>query len=238
MHRTRIASAILSGTLGMFCLSAVATDRHDRDDRDDRDFKHHGHADSALIAARQTLFGIENVDSKGRVRKGKVILSWASNTTYVASVLGRVILLDSYINRPELPTTPIDRRRTPILPQDFIAARPEAIFLGHGHGDHADNAAYVAKWTNATIYASAETCVAMQADVDRMWNDPNAVNGGVKIIPNNQPVDCVAVVPAGSRPGNYDETLDRSRAARLRQLDPQACILAFKFIHSGTAPVD
>ena len=93
--------------------------------------------------------------------------SWASNTTYVASVLGRVILLDSYINRPELPTTPIDRRRTPILPQDFIDARPEAIFLGHGHGDHADNAAYVAKWTGATIYASSETCDAMQVDVQR-----------------------------------------------------------------------
>jgi glyoxylase-like metal-dependent hydrolase (beta-lactamase superfamily II) len=39
----------------------------------------------------------------------------------------------------------LDKRRTPILPQDFIDVGPEAIFLGHGHGDHADNAAYVAK---------------------------------------------------------------------------------------------
>ena len=238
MKRTRIASAILSGTLGMFCLSAVATDRNDRDDRDDRDFKHHGHADPALIAARQKFFGIENVDSNGRVRKDKVILAWASNTTYVASVLGRVILLDAYINRPELPTTPIDRRRSPILPQDFIDARPEAIFLGHGHGDHADNAAYVAKWTNATIYASAETCVAMQADVAKMWADPNTVNGGAKVIPNSDPVKCVEVVPAGSMPGQFDPATSTSKATRLHQLDPHACILAFKFIHSGTAPVD
>src|SRR5262245_23078115 len=243
MNRTRIASAILSATLGMFCLSAVATDRHDRDDRDDRDFRHHGHADAKLIAARQKFFGIENVDSKGRVRKDKVIFSWATNTTYVASVLGRIILLDSYINRPELPTTPIDTRRTPILPQDFIDARPEAIFLGHGHGDHADNAAYVAKWTGATIYASPETCDVMQQDVTRMWNDPNANNGGAKMIPNGDPVNCVGVVPRNSPPGEYTGTLANptggtTRVRRINQFDPQICILTFKHIHSGTAPED
>ena len=52
-----------------------------------------------------------------------------------------------------------------MLPQDFVDVQPEAIFLGHGHGDHADNAAYVAKWTGATIYASPETCDVMQTDV-------------------------------------------------------------------------
>jgi hypothetical protein len=195
-------------------------------------------ADLALIKARQKIFGVENIDEKGNVKQDKVILSWATNTTYVASVLGRVILLDSYISRPELPTSPVDRRYTPLLPSDLVDARPEAIFIGHGHGDHADNAAYIAKWTGATIYASAETCEVMQLDVQRMWNDPNAVNGGAKIVPNGDPVQCVAVVPRGSRPGEYDEATDQARATRLSQLDPQVCILAFKFIHSGSAPVD
>jgi L-ascorbate metabolism protein UlaG (beta-lactamase superfamily) len=149
-----------------------------------------------------------------------------------------VILLDSYINRPELPTAPLDKRRSPVLPQDFVDARPEAIFLGHGHGDHADNAAFVAKWTGATIYASPETCDVMQLDVARMSSDPNAINGGAKIIPDGTPVNCVGVVPRGSRPGEYDEATDRSTARRIGQMDPQVCILAFKFIHSGTAPVD
>jgi L-ascorbate metabolism protein UlaG (beta-lactamase superfamily) len=203
------------------------------------DHDHEGDAArAALVKARQKIFGAENVDEKGRVDKEKVIFSWATNTTYVASVLGRVILLDSYITKPELPTTPIDRRYTPLLPKDLADARPEAIFVGHGHGDHADNAAFIAKWSGATIYASAETCQVMQLDVQRMWNDPNAVNGGAKIIPDGNPVKCVDVVPAGSRPGQYDEATGRSRATRLRALDPQACILAFKFIHSGTAPVD
>ena len=85
--------------------------------------------------------------------------------------------------------------------------RPEAIFLGHGHGDHADNAAYVAKWTGATIYASPETCDVMQQDVIRMWNDPNAHNGGAKIIPDGNPVKCEGAVPRGSPPGEYTGTL-------------------------------
>jgi L-ascorbate metabolism protein UlaG (beta-lactamase superfamily) len=209
--------------------SACAAMAHDHDGDEAR---------AALVSARQKLFGVENVDEKGRVDREKVIFSWATNTTYAVSVQGRVILLDSYLNRPELPTAPLDTRRTPLLPQDLAAARPEAIFLGHGHGDHADNAAYIAKWSGATIYASAETCQVMQLDVQRMWNDPNAVNGGVKIIPDSSPVKCIDVVPAGSRPGQYDEASGRSTATRLGQLDPQACILAFKFIHSGTAPVD
>src|SRR5205814_6018059 len=91
-------------------------------------------ADPALVAARQKVFGIENVDANtGAVKKDKVIFSWGTNTTYVTSLLGRVVLLDSYITRPELPTAPIDRRYSPLLPQDLIDVQPEAIFLGHGH---------------------------------------------------------------------------------------------------------
>src|SRR2546425_12273317 len=201
MNCLRVLAALLSA-LCLFSSPAAARERDDdREDRDDRK------ADPALVAARQKFFGIENVDERGRVDKGKVIFSWATNTTYAVSVQGRIILLDSYINRPELPTTPLDTRRTPILPQDFVALRPEAIFLGHGHGDHADNAAYVAKWTNATIYASSETCDVMQLDVTRMWNDPNLVNGGGKIIPNGDPVKCVAGVPPAPPPGEDTGTL-------------------------------
>ena len=200
--------------------------------------------DPAMLKARQKFFGIENVDANtGAVKKDKVIASWATNTTYVTSILGRVILLDSYISRPELPTAPIDRCYAPVLPQDLIDVRPEAIFLGHGHGDHADNAAYIAKWTNATIYATPETCDVMQLDVARMAADPNPQNGGVPYLPNANPVNCVGVVPRGSRPGQYNEGpnagLLKSSASKLpTPLDSQVCVLAFKFIHSGTAPVD
>lgn len=236
MKRTRILSLVLPA---MLCFSTIAA-AHDRDDDHDRG---HDRGNAALAQARRKFFGVENVDDRGRVDKDKVIFSWATNTTYVAAVRGHVLLLDSYINRPELPTAPLDTRRTPILPQDFVAARPEAIFLGHGHGDHADNAAYVAKWTGATIYASPETCDVMQLDVTRMWNDPNVVNGEVKIIPDGNPVNCVGVVPRASPPGEYTGTLDNpaggsTTVRRIPQFDPEVCILTFKHVHSGTAPVD
>ncbi len=203
-----------------------------------------GDADSSLIKARQKFFGTENVDEKGGVKKDKVIFSWATNTTYVVSVQGRVMMLDSYLLHAELPTPgPIDRRRTKALPQDFVDLRPEAIFLGHGHGDHADNAAFVAKWTGATIYASPETCDVMQQDVIRMWNDPNAHNNGAKLIPNGDPVKCEGVVPRNSPPGEYTGTLANptggtTTVRRIMQFDPQVCVLAFKHIHSGNAPAD
>jgi len=237
MSRTRIMSALFAALL---CTSTLAAARDSESDTDSDGARH---SNPALAQARRKFFGVENVDEKGRVDKSKVIFSWATNTTYVAAALGHVILLDSYINRPELPTAPLDMRRTKILPTDFVALRPEAIFLGHGHGDHADNAAYVAKWTGATIYASAETCLVMQQDVVRMWNDPNAVNNGEKIIPDGNPVNCVAMVPAASPPGEYTGTLadpagGTTTVRRITQFDPQICVLTFKHVHSGTAPVD
>jgi len=200
--------------------------------------------DPAVLKARQKFFGIDNVDvNTGAVKKDKVIASWATNTTYVTSILGHVVLLDSYLSRPELPTSPIDKRYDPVLPQDLIDVRPEAIFLGHGHGDHADNAAYISKWTNAPIYSTPETCDVMQADVARMAADPNPQNGGAPYLPDSNPVNCIGVVPRGSRPGQYDEGPNagtgQSSATRLTTpLDSVACVLAFKFVHSGTAPVD
>jgi len=236
MNRIRTTPAILAGIL---CASSVTAAADDRDRERDRDRD----TSPTLVQARQKFFGVENVDEKGRIDKEKVIFSWATNTTYVVAAAGRVLLLDSYINRPELPTAPLDRRRTPILPQDFVDVRPEAIFLGHGHGDHADNAAYVAKWTGATIYASPETCDVMQQDVTRMFNDPNLHNGGAKIVPSADPVSCIGVVPRSSPPGEYTGTLSnpvggKTTVRRITQFDPQICIETFKHVHSGTAPVD
>jgi len=76
-----------------------------------------------------------------------------------------------------------------------------------------------------------------------MWNDPNAINGGVRIIPNGDPVKCVAVVPRNSPPGEYTGTLANptggaTTVRRITQFDPNLCILTFKHVHSGTAPVD
>jgi len=195
--------------------------------------------DPDTIKARSHFFGFENVDQKtGEVAPDKLIISWFSVQSFAVAVRGRVFFLDSYIYR--LADRPA---YVPTTVPELVALQPEAIFIGHGHGDHADNAAYIAKWTNATIYASPETCDVMQLDVARMAADPNPQNGGTPYLPDANPVKCVGVVPRGSRPGHYNEGPNagpnKSSATKLATpLDPLVCVLAFKFIHSGTAPVD
>jgi len=76
----------------------------------------------------------KNVDSRsGEVRRDRVIFSWITNAGYAASFRGRVILMDTYINRFEVPpVTGPDLRRTPFGAQDLVDLHPEAIFLGTG----------------------------------------------------------------------------------------------------------
>jgi hypothetical protein len=92
-------------------------------------------APSATIAARQKFFGSDNVDvENGRVNTDRVIFSWLTNATFAAAVRGHVVLLDSFVTRLE-----VVPGRTPFVIQDLVNLQPEAIFLGHGHFDHADN---------------------------------------------------------------------------------------------------
>jgi len=83
----------------------------------------------------------------------------------------------------------------------------------------------------------------MQQDVTRMWSDHNLHNSGAKIIPNGDPVNCVGAVPRNSPPGEYTGTLANptggtTTVRRITQFDPNICIMTFKHVHSGTAPVD
>src|SRR5215831_19729632 len=158
--------------------------------------------DPATIAARQKIFGVENVDAgSGDVRKDKVILSWITNASFAASVKGRIVLLDTFVTRLE-----VTQGRTPFVIQDLVDLRPEALFIGHGHFDHADNAAYISKLTGATIYASPETCDNMQLDAARIFGAGTRVN-------------CVSITSRGSIPG--------SEIVTIRQLEPVATIKAF-----------
>jgi hypothetical protein len=55
-----------------------------------------------VVKARQFFFGAENVDARsGAVDKDKVVFSWLTNSTILASVKGRIVLLDTYIHRAE-----------------------------------------------------------------------------------------------------------------------------------------
>jgi len=198
-------SILRTAAFAALCMSTVVIARDD-------DSSHH--VSRATVAARQKIFGKNNVDARtGRVRNDKVIISWITNASFAASIKGRVVLLDTFVTRLEVETG-----RTPLVIQDLVDVRPEALFLGHGHFDHADNAAYISKLTGATIYASPETCENMQLDAVRIFGEGTTV-------------PCVSMTSSGSIPG--DEIIP------IHQLEPVATIKAFKHLHStNTVPQD
>ncbi|RWX74706.1 hypothetical protein EPK99_22600 [Neorhizobium lilium] len=180
----------------------------------------------ATITARQKVFGVEHIDPKtGDLPKDKVLFSWISNSTFAAAIEGRIIYLDTYVTRLE-----VESGRTPIVIKDMVDLAPQSILLGHGHGDHADNAAYIAGKTGARIYATAETCGVMVQDLQRMQNDPAIMNDAVAKLDSSAKIDCVSVTSAGSTPGTEILQLD--------VLEPNACVIAFRHLHSVAVPPD
>jgi len=166
---------------------------------------------AALIAARQKVFGLENVDPKtGTVREDQVIVSWLTNASFAVAAKGHVLLLDTYVTRLEV--TP---GRTPFIIQDLVDLNPDYIFLGHGHFDHADNAAYIAAQTGAPIFASPETCDNMAIDALNNFNNHYTV---VKT------VTCRPLTSRGSLPG--------AEIVAIHDLEPEVDISVFKHLHS------
>jgi hypothetical protein len=174
----------------------------------------HPAASLELVKARQLIFGAENVDARtGAVDKDKVIFSWLTNATLAASIRGRVVLLDTFVHRPEAVPG-----RTPFVVEDLVSLKPEAAFIGHGHGDHADNAAFIAGKLKMPVYASAESCENLQTDARNLFNQ-----GAIA----TSTIDCREVTSTGSEPG--------SQVVKIDVLEPVASITAFRHLHSGTS---
>lgn len=178
------------------------------------------------IAARTLLFGVENVDPHtGLIPLDRVVVSWITNSSFAVAVGGHVVYLDTFVTRLEV--TP---GRTPFVIKDLVDAAPRAILIGHGHSDHAENAAYLAAKTGATLYASEETCAAMTADFERMRTDPVIQGDPVTRFPTNVSLDLVPVTSVGSTPG--------TQVLRLKFLEPFAQVVAFRHLHSIATPPD
>lgn len=104
-----------------------------------------------MIASRRRFFGAENVDpTSGAVRSDKVILSWFGCTSFAASLGGTVVLLDAWVPRGS------SSGYVPTTVDEIISLQPEAIFLGHGHFDHAGDAGTIVQGTGATLFGTAE----------------------------------------------------------------------------------
>ena len=166
----------------------------------------------ATIKAREHFFGAENVAADGSLPRDRVILSWFSVASYAAAIDGHVVLLDAYIHKGE------DRPNyVPTTYDELADLKPEAIFIGHGHYDHAAKAGELAARTNATVIGTPEHCDQTKAQAETFAG-------------RALPIRCVEAVARGSQPG--------AEIRELRPLGNDVCISVLKHVHSATEPPD
>lgn len=109
---------------------------------------------SVMIAARQRVFGAENVDPRtGALAADEVHLVWLSVSTFAVNLAGHVVLFDAYIHKLEDAPNYV-----PATVQDLIDLAPEYVFIGHGHFDHALDAPAVAVSSGATLVGTQAHC--------------------------------------------------------------------------------
>ena len=108
--------------------------------------------DAATRAARLRLLGDTGEDPR------QVKLWWVGVSSFVVSAGGHLFLLDAW------EVVGVHKGYVPITRDDLVALKPEAIFIGHGHFDHAADAGYVANRTGAALIAGDSVCDAARAD--------------------------------------------------------------------------
>ncbi|QLY29994.1 MBL fold metallo-hydrolase [Nocardia huaxiensis] len=158
------------------------------------------------IAARQRFFGAEAVDPRsGAVRADRVLIAWFGCASFAVAVGGTVILLDAWVPRG------LHSGYVPTTPAEVAALRPAAIFIGHGHFDHAGDAGPIAQASGAVLYGTAEHCATAREQV-----------GGTASF------ECHELGSAASKPGDrYDF-----------ELTPGLSVTAIRHIHSAPTAKD
>ena len=180
-----------------------------------------------MIAARQHIFGAENVDPEtGALPDDQVVFSWLSASSFAAAVQGKIVMFDTYVTRLET-----ERGRTPLTIMDIVNMKPDAITVSHGHNDHAANSVFIAAHTGAPIYATAEACGTLKnLDFPRMAEDPRIQENPLYAFPEGASVDCIEVTSEASVPG--------TEIIKLPFLEPAACVIGFRHLHSVEVPPD
>jgi L-ascorbate metabolism protein UlaG (beta-lactamase superfamily) len=164
------------------------------------------------VAAREHFFGAENVAPDGSVRDDRVILSWFSVASVAAALDGHVLLLDAYIHKEEDAPNYV-----PATTEELVALAPEAIFVGHGHFDHAAAGGEIIARAGAFLVGTPEPCD--QAKQQAAEYTGHAVD-----------VRCIDAVTRASEPG--------AEVNELRPFDDRIEVTALKHLHSAAEAPD
>ncbi|MGY2062640.1 MBL fold metallo-hydrolase, partial [Nocardia gipuzkoensis] len=138
------------------------------------------------------------------VRADRVVVSWFGCASFAVAIGGSVILLDAWVPRG------LTSGYVPTTPTEVAALRPAAIFIGHGHFDHAADAAPIARASGAVVYGTADHCAAIRGRAD------------------GDELRCVELGSADSAPG---DRYDREVAAGLT-------VTAVRHLHSARTARD
>ncbi|MEV0463280.1 MBL fold metallo-hydrolase [Nocardia tengchongensis] len=160
-------------------------------------------AGSETIAARRRFFGDDAVDPvSGAVRADRVLVSWFGCASFAVALGGVVFLLDAWVPRG------LTAGYVPTTPDEVAALDPAAIFIGHGHFDHAADAGAIALAGGAVVHGTAEHCATARKQV-----------GGAELA-------CHELGSAASAPGDrYDF-----------DLAPGLSVTAVRHLHSSRTP--
>lgn len=152
------------------------------------------------IAARQRFFGEAAVDPEtGAVRSDQVLVTWFGCASFAVALGGTVFLLDAWVPRGAT------SGYVPTTPAEVAALRPVAIFIGHGHFDHAADAGAIAQASGAVVHGTAEHCASIRKQVEVAE------------------FDCVELGSASSAPGDRHDF----------DLAPGLSVTAVRHIHSA-----
>lgn len=77
---------------------------------------------------------------------------WYGVSSFIVSMGGHLFLLDAW------EIVGIHANYVPITKRDLVAIQPEAIFIGHGHFDHAGDTGFIASNTQAAVVGSENMC--------------------------------------------------------------------------------
>lgn len=111
--------------------------------------------DTALMAERERILG------PGANNPDEVRLWWVGVSSFVVTMKGHLFLLDAW------EIVGLHANYVPIGREELAALKPEAIFIGHGHFDHAADAGYVAGHSGAVLVAGSTVCDSARASAAR-----------------------------------------------------------------------
>ncbi|MGJ8670129.1 MAG: MBL fold metallo-hydrolase [Oceanococcus sp.] len=122
-------------------------------------------------ALRDDILGVDATDPS------TVKLWWYGVSSYVAAIGGHLVLLDAW------ESVGVHADTVPIGREELAALQPEAIFIGHGHFDHAADTGYIAGRSGAAVIAGQTVCDLAReraASSEGLMDFPCLILGGVQ----------------------------------------------------------